>query len=509
MQPVRLHHPSATLDAAALSGPLLSGPFRLLDINGRRGLHALSINSFLRLPAHTLNENAGSLTLWLCPLDDLSARANHENHAQFDPNHCTYTIIADQPGPKDNSGAAFKIAWDSGWNPQFYCSFVKGKYSWCWNKPREAEFDSGFLILERGSWYQIGCSWNRAESRYRLSVNGVLAATSDIFETPLVHDPAGPSLYAGNPSWAMADFCFYAKEGDARWFAGQFEADRRGVRPESHKTIERVFIGRELPALKWAPDSSWTGKLNLSLTDSHDLKHFYIQGKQDGHWITPDGLRGETHPDKIRTEDMVLRGGKRNLWAMAKEPHSAWSRFDQWQVYFWTWQVFEGDLAVEYDFMPLDNDGLSLLIVQASGLQREDFMKDYPLRVSGHMSLIHQEDVRNYHWEYYREIADSRQDVANSALFKNPWLHPLAFQCQRERAAKNQWHRLRFLQEGARLRGSIDGEQLFDVTDRAFINQGPVLRNGHIAIRCMCQTKMMFRNLRVWNRNTEFSVLSE
>ena len=505
MYPAAQAFPSESLATARLPDSL-HGPFRVLEINGRRGLHALSLGSHLRIDRHTLNENAGSLTFWLCPLDDLAARANHENFRQFDPEHCTYTMLADRPGSKDNSGAAFKIAWDSGWNPQFYCSFVSGKYSWCWNLPREAEFDSGFLILERESWYQIGCSWNRAESRYRLYVNGMLVATSDLFEAPLRHEPAGRSLYAGDPSWIQADFAFYAAEGPAEWFRCQFEADRRGVGDAADRRIVATFGGRDLPRFEWKPDSGWKEKLNVSFREAAELEQFYIQGKQDAHRVTPEGLRVETYPHKIRYEDIQLRGGRINLWEMSRQP-GTWSQFDNWQVYYWTKATFEGDLYVEYDFQPLADDGLSLLIVQAAGLHREDFMRDHPLRVSGSMHAIHQEDLRNYHWEYYREIADARQDVANSALFKNPWLHPLAFQCQRERCRKHVWHRLQFLQEGARLRGAIDGELLFDVVDNPFINQGPVLRNGHVAIRCMCQTKFLFRDLRIFSRNRAFAVV--
>jgi hypothetical protein len=39
-----------------------------------------------------------------------------------------------------------------------------------------------------------------------------------------------------------------------------------------------------------------------------------------------------------------------------------------------------------------------------------------------------------------------------------------------------------------------------DVMDNSFDNNGPVLRKGHIAIRCMMRTDMIFRNLRVLNR---------
>jgi hypothetical protein len=108
---------------------------------------------------------------------------------------------------------------------------------------------------------------------------------------------------------------------------------------------------------------------------------------------------------------------------------------------------------------------LSLLLTQASGLQGEDFMADYPRRTTGSMSMVCWENIRNYHWEYYREVPDVPAGSASSGLIKNPWTTPLAYRCEPKPTAQQQWHRLEFLQEGKRLRGAIDGTLVFDVED--------------------------------------------
>lgn len=54
-------------------------------------------------------------------------------------------------------------------------------------------------------------------------------------------------------------------------------------------------------------------------------------------------------------------------------------------------------------------------------------MQEYPLRASGRMGMIFKEDVWNYHWEYYREMADVRNDLASFAIIKNPFNKPIAF----------------------------------------------------------------------------------
>jgi len=149
--------------------------------------------------------------------------------------------------------------------------------------------------------------------------------------------------------------------------------------------------------------------------------------------------------------------------------------------------------------------GLSLLMVQASGMNREDFMADYPLRTSGRMKTVYGEDIRNYHWEYYREMADMSNDVSNSALMKNPFAYPLSFSALTTPLEKDVWHKLQFLQIGNKLTGAIDGKIMVEFTDDGFTNNGPVYNFGHIAIRCMLHSKLQFRNLRVYD-HSDFSV---
>jgi hypothetical protein len=63
------------------------------------------------------------------------------------------------------------------------------------------------------------------------------------------------------------------------------------------------------------------------------------------------------------------------------------------------------------------------------------------------------------------------------------------------------------VQEGRRLRGSIDGMAVFDVRDPPLGNLGPVTNSGRIGLRLMYDTRMTFRNLKIWNRNPGVEVL--
>ena len=97
-------------------------------------------------------------------------------------------------------------------------------------------------------------------------------------------------------------------------------------------------------------------------------------------------------------------------------------------------------------------------------------------------------------------MTDCRNDLASHACIKNPWFRPLAYQVENRRWELDRWYQLTYIQEGNRIRGAIDNTTVIDVADNGFDNNGPVLRNGHIAIRCMMRSDITFRNLDVWTR---------
>ncbi len=116
------------------------------------------------------------------------------------------------------------------------------------------------------------------------------------------------------------------------------------------------------------------------------------------------------------------------------------------------------------------------------------------------MNVVHKEDVRNYHWEFYRQMLSTRNDLVSHGSYKNPWLRPLSFQIENRQWDLDRWYRLTFVQEGARIRGAIDDVTVMDVNDTGFDNNGPIFRHGHLAFRAMMRTDMTIRNWEVHTR---------
>ena len=260
-----------------------------------------------------------------------------------------------------------------------------------------------------------------------------------------------------------------------------YNKERKEEDIEEEQRLRKVYLGENLKNFDWKPDESWDISLQCGFREKTDLNKFYVQGMESSVSITEEGL-------KIETLQSHQPMGYKN------------DEEDKNQMYLWTEDVFEGDLYVSFEFKSLKKGGLALLMTQASGMQREDFMADYPRRTDGAMRMVCWEDVRNYHWEFYREMNDTRNDVATHAMLKNPYFWPIGFQCMPELLSDEKWHRIEFLQEGAHIRGIVDNIVVIDTYDNSFVHNGGIYNFGRVAIRCMIRTILMVRDLEVRTR---------
>ncbi len=158
------------------------------------------------------------------------------------------------------------------------------------------------------------------------------------------------------------------------------------------------------------PDESWTKQFDVDFqTPEEQIKEFYIQG-----WADAVKPKGSTEGLLIETPNIPYGA-------------DAYTK----QVYIWSNKTFEGNIYVEFEWKALKPNGLSLLMIHASGMGREDFMADYPKKTSGTMLTVHGENVRNYHWEFYREMNDVRNDVGTAFSRKNPFAYRNSFKSAR------------------------------------------------------------------------------
>jgi hypothetical protein len=421
------------------------------------------------------------------PLEDMNS-----THALpgFDLHHKlwhTFPLLTDSPDYANEDASHFMLAWNAFPHPAFYARFYSGNYHKDAFQPIQKAFTrangTSFKALH---WYQVVLTWNHDAQDYVMYVNGFKAADMNRFREPgvpseLYHEAPGDKLFTGSPTYAVSGLSFYDRCFNASEVAALYKTEQQVPQEVEDARLGKFYLGLDLPLFDWKPDSAWVTQLALSLKDPAHLSQFYIQGMTDAPSICAEGLRVQTFFGRQ---------------PMSFDPVNE----DKRQVYLWTEKAFEGDLHVSFDFKSLLPGGLSLLMFQASGMQREDFMADYKRRTDGAMKMVGWEDVRNYQWEYYREMNDCRNDVGSHYFKKNPYQTVLAYQCHPQMFGEGNWHRLQFLQEGDRLRGAIDGVTVFDCKDRPDIKSGPVYGFGRFAIRCMLRSHMIFRNLEVRTR---------
>lgn len=457
---------------------------RLIEHEGRPALHLPGIRSRFILPAHTVNAPRGTLTMWVLPLDDLFPSAHYDQHKQSNPFFENYVFLSDKEAVGDVAPALFCFYYRQNWHPGIIAKFSGGDIFTenIWTLKPGAVATSGHFEQHRLRWYQLAVTWDRSASEYCIYANGVLVGHSDAWAgQPLRNERCGPMLYGGNPALGYSTIEFYDDVLAPETLKAKYAAERPREDPELMRQLEHMYEGRGLPPFAFAPDGTWRKGLSVPFDRADDLLDFYLQGAVSDLRFEEGGLRVVTPP-------------------LEKWLQRAPGSLDRTRMYLWSRRTFEGDLYVRVEFKLQQHGGLALLMTQAAGMQGESFLDDYPLRSDGSMHMVCWEDVRNYHWEFYREISDVRNDLVSHACLKNPWYRPMSFQIENRRWETGRWYVLEYLQEGARLRGAIDGVTVMDVTDTGFDNNGPVLLNGRIALRCMMRTDIVFRNLRVLDR---------
>lgn len=460
---------------------------QLLQYQGRAGVVLDSLHGSICIGDNPVqNADRGSLALWVLPFEDLQPTPHWPSHNRRNPNSQDVVLISDHPVRRDGDAATFAIIHNSDWHPGMSAKFYKGNVHTGFMKGVEKlSATTGYTHLRALRWSQIVLTWNKPEHRAALYVNGVRQGCSDTQPSAETGKPKlsvaempGPFLYTGGTLWATGDIEFSDQELGAETIQQHFFNNAVEVDEEEQAELKKRYLGQNLDVMPSAGDG-WQKQLELSLCDSADLLEFHPQGCVEAARITSEGLRITTR-QVDSAHDFTIQ--------------------DYSHVYLWSRKFFHGAMRVRFDFKVKKRGGLSLLMTQCAGMQGEDHLSDFPRDTNGTMQTVCWQDVRNYHWEYYREMNDVRNDVASHAMLKNPFFKPVDFRVQGPLFEIDRWYSLEFRQDGTRILGAVDDVLVIDGIDDPADGHGPLLSQGRIALRCMCRTDMVFRNLTVETR---------
>jgi hypothetical protein len=522
---------------------LQGGSADWIQVDGRGGLLCGNRTTRAALAEHTINSPRGTASLWIYALDDLANAPWSPTWVDAcHPGHRNYPFLCDSPAADlgfQAENATFAWNWDNDWYPQFYAKFHSGKiYPDAFDEVTGAKafVGAGHWAIRRQTWYYLGLTWDKLNNDYRLFINGHCVARSDA-RAAMAFQPAGSVVFVGHTAYLVAGICFLDEVSDAAALQQDYLAGGGNPSSAVNAELRRHYLGEGNPPARTFDDTNWNLSVNLTLREPGQAENLYVQGPLDAPRITAEGLRITT-PMQRQTlgvtpgwSTMAATLGRKDVNSDALTPSGFFDKYsagalagvsaerlapadtfrageprDMEQVYVWLREWLEGDIHVEYEFMPLRQEGLSLLILQATGMHREDFMIDDPPRTNGSMRTVCWENVRNYHWEYYRNILDCRRDLASHVLVKNPRSLPIAMGYQKP-LQLNKWHQLVFHQDGACLTGSIDGETVLEARDDPFFGQGPIYNSGRVALRSMLRTDIVIKNMKIWNRRAPMEVL--
>jgi len=479
-------------DASTLAkGESVKGPARVLELKGRKAINPTSIHTAIKLEGgHTFNQRKGSVVLWFFGLEDLAASFTADHMKISNEFFDNYTFLSDYEVPRDYPKGNFCFIWNR-FN-EFRAKFFKGTVYPThegFEPPQKAWVQAvPFNYFQQHRWYQLGVTWDDDAKSAVLYVNGVKLGTSDIFNKDFKRDIVGDALYAGCPALAHGEIAFYDTVLTGADLYKKYRAETPDYDAAIEKELRHAFEGTDLEPFTFDPIAAgWDKKLDIDFKNPvEQIKEFYVQGHTAS--VKPTG-----HPEGLLIETPELRYGAPESWES--------------QVYIWSNKTFEGDLYAEWEWKAIKPNGLSLFMMHASGMTREDFMADYPKRTNGNMSTVHAADVRNYHWEYYREMNDVRNDTGTAFSRKNPFAYRIGFGSAPEPFTINQWHKAQIVQRGNKILGAIDGKILLEINDSSRNNSGAILNFGHIALRCMVHSALVFRNLKVYTDKLPFTEL--
>jgi len=443
----------------------VTGPRRFVRVAGLRGFHRTSVSTRAVLKTDLHTALRGSVSLWFAPLEDISTSRPSVPS--------TLPLISNGTPPDDADSMAWGLYWNNGY-PQLLGKCAPGGVWSQLDKSLAPFVYAEKLNLRRAQWYHVAISWDRPQGRLDLYVNGMPAGHNHRAGNFPV---SGSQLCLGNPMMVLRDLVMQDRVPTAAEIRQQYESGRPPGHHDADTELRQLLNPVALPQLDLKLDASWAETYRCAFQDSRETAEWTRQGPHG----RLDRFRMETTREGLLIETPDVIGVETRM-------------------YLWSGRVFEGDHWIEYDFRLESSEGLALLVVCASGMQREDFISDHGVPRTGSMGTI-LGATRNYHWEYVRRVEAMRTDVETQWVSKNPFFRNLHSGCI-PRLERDRWYRLRFVKVGPRLHGSIDGKTVFDVRDEPFQNHGPVYDFGRIALRQMYKTRMRYRNLVVHTRNT-------
>lgn len=357
--------------------------------------------------------------------------------------------------------------------------------------------------VKGGQWYHVAYSWDIAQNRFDVYLNGTLQENITNIQIPYWEDgipvlkgevkllPSEGVTFGG---WSLLD-----EVGEGEHLPKTVAIEAAKVPPMSGESRTLYQEGLKLEGLEKTILYEAAFKDPTNIQEEGQL---FEKGKRI-HQPEKDWLIEATGSAKIDNGALVLESqpdvelqrweNGAPLWEPGKH---------QKHVVVWLTKRMPDNILVEYSMEPVDSQqGLHILFFAARGPEGASiFQPGLPAREGDFRNYIFKpESYQSYHisWWSSPQTADRR----SSNLRKNNNFYLLSSGDDRINRKGEKPYRIRLLKQGGRIQGEVDGVKVIDYLDEGKVF-GPVFEDGYLGWRMMGESKKItIRDLKVWKIN--------
>lgn len=166
---------------------------------------------------------------------------------------------------------------------------------------------------------------------------------------------------------------------------------------------------------------------------------------------------------------------------------------------YWCPEDFPENIAVEWEFTPIEEPGLAILFFAAKGINGEDLFDDSLAKRDGQYNLYHSGDINAYHVSYFRRMWEDERAFHTCNLRKSKGFHLVvqgADPIPDADDAKGPY-KIRLVKHNGNIVFCINDLEVFNWTDDGK-TYGDILAGGKIGFRQMAPLIGEYSNLKVF-----------
>lgn len=167
---------------------------------------------------------------------------------------------------------------------------------------------------------------------------------------------------------------------------------------------------------------------------------------------------------------------------------------------YWCPEKMPDQVILEWDFMPLSDEGLAIMFFGANGQDGKDLFDPSLAKRSGEYKQYHSSDINAYHVSYYRrsEVSERAFNVAN--LRKSAGFHMVAQGADPIPTAKyrgEEPYRIKVVKDTDQIYFYVNDLEVFHFEDDG-VTYGDYIKEGYIGFRQKVPLVAEYSNLKVY-----------